>query len=193
MGEWNAKRNIIQGYDSTAHIYDVRYAQEQTAKIEAAIKRMKIDKGSSILDVGCGTGLLFDYVGDEAKAIVGLDVSKRILLQAKKRAEKKRNVDLILADADNMPLKQDIFNHIFAVTLLQNMPNAHETLNEIKRVAKEKAFITVTGLKKKFSTQFFMNLLKDAGLNISILMNKDLKCHVAVCTKFLFEDSEFQN
>jgi ubiquinone/menaquinone biosynthesis C-methylase UbiE len=183
MNEWAKKRDLRHRYDLTTHIYDMQYAEEQTAKIKAALESVKIEKDSLVLDAGCGTGLLFGYVADKAEATVGLDISKKILLQAKKRAKSFQNIHLILADADNMPLNEYIFSHVFSITLIQNMPNPAKTLNEIGRVAKESAVIVVTGMKKAFTLEEFEELLRDAGFNIIILNDEGLKCYVAVCTK----------
>jgi len=184
MSEWDKKRDVMQRYDLTAHIYDMRYAEEQTAKIEAAMEIIDVEKGSLVLDVGCGTGVLFNHVANKAKTIVGLDISKEILLQAKERARKFSNAHLILADADNMPLEEGMFSHVFALTLVQNAPDPLKTLNEIKRVTKDKAVIAVTGLKKKFPMKAFKSLLQDAGLDVIALKSESLNDHVAVCTKF---------
>jgi len=183
MNGWNKKRSIMRRYDLTAHIYDMQYAEEQAEKIEAALKDVKMEKHSLVLDAGCGTGLLFSYVADKAEKTVGLDISRKILLQAKERAKDFQNVYLILADADNMPLKENVFSHVFGITLIQNMPNPIETLKEIRRVAKEDAAIVVTGLKKAFTLEEFEELLRNAGLNIVALRDEGLKCYVAVCTK----------
>ena len=173
----------MRRYDLTAHIYDMQYAEEQAAKIEAAIKSINIKKYGLVLDAGCGTGLLFSYVADKSETTVGIDISRKILLQAKKRAENFPNVLLIWADADHMPLKEKVFSHVFAITLIQNTPNPIKTLNEIKRVAKEDAVIVVTGLKKTFSLEGFEKLLQEATLKIVALQDEGLQCYVAVCTK----------
>ena len=183
MEEWDVKRDVMQRYDSTAHIYNMRYAEEQTEKIEAATKRIRMEGRNLVLDVGCGTGLLFNYIADQVEATVGLDISRKTLLQAKENAWKMRNLHLISADADNIPIKDGIFSYVFAITLLQNMPDPKETLDEIKRIAKENAFIIVTGLKKKFSLKVFENLLKLKGLKIISMTSEGLKCYVAVCTE----------
>ena len=185
MDGWQKKRRVMMRYDTTASIYDERYADEQTAKVEAALKNMKIERQSLILDVGCGTGILFDHVDDRADGIVGLDFSKKTLLQAKERIRKEslRNVHLIRADADNMPFHNEIFNTIFAVTILQNTPNPSETLAEIKRVVRDDAFFMITGLKKIFTKEGFEQVLKNSQLNTLMLDDEKLKCYVAVCTK----------
>jgi len=185
MSEWDKKRDVMHRYDLTAHIYDMRYAEEQTAKIEAVMESINMEKEGLVLDVGCGTGLLFNYIANKTKMIVGLDISRGTLFQAKKRAKKFANVHLILADSDNIPLKEGVFSHVFALTLIQNTPNPFKTFNEIKRVSKENAVIIVTGLKKKFPIKTFKRLLHDAGLKVIALTNESLNCHVVVCTNFL--------
>jgi ubiquinone/menaquinone biosynthesis C-methylase UbiE len=185
MSQWDKKRDVMQRYDSTAHLYDMQYAEEQTAKVEAAMKSVNLEKHNLVLDAGCGTGLLFGCVANKAKTIVGLDVSRKILFQAKEQAKNFPNMHLIWADADNMPLKENVFDYAFAVTLIQNMPNPLKTLSEVKRVTKENAVVVVTGLKKKFSLEVFEELLRNAGLNTAVLKNENLNAHVAVCTKVL--------
>ena len=184
MGGWHKKRSVMMRYDATASIYDARYAEEQTAKVETALKNIKIEKQWLILDVGCGTGILFDQIADKADAIVGLDFSIETLLQAKERVRKEnlRDVQLIQADADNMPFRKEVFNIAFAMTILQNTPNRSETLAEIKRVARNNAFFVITGLKRIFTKQVFQQLLKDSRLSTLVLEDEKLKCYVAVCT-----------
>jgi ubiquinone/menaquinone biosynthesis C-methylase UbiE len=184
MCGWQKKRRVMTRYDTTASIYEERYAEEQVAKVEAALKNMKIEKQSLILDVGCGTCILFDYVADRADPIVGLDFSKKCLLQAKVRIRNKslRGAQLIQADADNMPFHNEVFNTVFAMTILQNTPNPSETLAEIKRVARNDALFVITGLKKIFNKDVFERLLRNSHLNTLALENEQLKCYVAVCT-----------
>ena len=182
MSVWDKKRDIMRRYDVTARIYDMRYDEEQAAKIEAALSHVEVQAGV-VLDVGCGTGVLFSYVADKAQMTVGVDVSIKTLLKAKERARNYASVHLVRADADNMPLRDKVFDRAFAITLIQNMPGQNETLTEIKRVAKDNALIVVTGLKKVFTRSKLEQLLKNAGLNIVAIGNKDLKCYVVVCTK----------
>jgi len=173
----------MERYDLTAHMYDMRYAEEQNAKFEMALKSLNTDRYGLVLDVGCGTGLLFGCIAAKAEIIVGLDISRKILFQAKERAKHFQNVHLICADADNVPLNEDIFSHVFAFTLIQNTPNPVKSLNEIKRVAKENAQIVISGLKKTITKGRFEELLQDVVLKIVALKDEGLKCYVAVCTK----------
>lgn len=184
MTKWDKKRKAMQRYDLTAEMYDVRYAEEQEAKYKKALETLNIASNSLILDVGCGTGRLFSHVAANAQTVVGLDISRKLLFQAKERARRSRNVHVVQADADHMPLKNDYFNIVFAFTVLQNVPKPLETLKEIKRTAKRDASIVVTGLKKAFSSEAFGELLRHAGLGIVSFEDDDfLKCYVAVAVQ----------
>jgi ubiquinone/menaquinone biosynthesis C-methylase UbiE len=184
VNKWNQKRKIMRRYDLTAEMYDVRYAEEQAVKYQAALKHLNIARNSSVLDVGCGTGLLFSHVAAEAQTVVGVDISGKLLLQAKERTRDCRNVHLVQADADHLPFKDNYFNVVFAFTVLQNMPKPLETLSEIKRNAKRDASIAVSGLKKAFSLEAFRELLQNAGLQLVFLEDADvLKCYVAVTVR----------
>ena len=170
----------MQRYDLTAKIYDDRYAEEQSVKYHAALKHLILSQGS-VLDVGCGSGLLFSHVGVEAQTIVGVDISRMLLLQAKERARNLPNVHLVQADADYLPLKNACFGVVFAFTVLQNLPKPLDALKEFKRIVEGDAYIVVTGLKKTFSLEAFRGLLHKAGLQVVYLEDSDaLKCHVAV-------------
>ena len=181
VNKWDQKRKILRRYDLTAEMYEMRYAKEQVAKYEASLEHLNIARNSNVLDVGCGAGLLFSHVAAEAQTVVGVDISGKLLLQAKERARDFRNVHLVQADADHLPFKDSYFSIVFAFTVLQNVPKPLGTLSEIKRNAKCDASIVVTGLKKVFSLEAFRELLQNASLQVVTLVDADvLKCYVAV-------------
>jgi ubiquinone/menaquinone biosynthesis C-methylase UbiE len=184
MDRWTKKRQIMRRYELTASIYDMRYEEEQTAKIEAALKNINIKPRSLALDVGCGTGLLFQRITEKSARVIGLDISRKTLTNAKKRAKEFRNVQLVLADADHMPFNNGLFDGVYAFTVIQNMPNPEDTLAEMRRITKRGSTVVVTGLKKCFSRESFISLLETAGFNVMRFEDEcNLKCYIAVCKK----------
>jgi len=178
---WKSKRQVMQRYDLTAQMYDERYAEEQEAKYKKALENVNVVNGT-VLDVGCGSGLFFNLVAVKAQTVVGVDVSRKLLLQAKEHSKSFGNVYVIQADADYLPFKNGFFDDAFAFTVLQNMPKPNQTLQELKRVANQGGVIVVTALKKAFALNVFMDLLEGAGLwVIGFADDEDLKCYVACC------------
>ncbi len=186
MSKWNHKRTVMRDYNETAHLFDMRYSEEQEAKYKEALESLEIVSHNLVLDVGCGTGLLFRHVAPKTEMVVGVDISHNLLLQAKDRAEKHPEVHIVQADADHLPFRTEAFSLIFAFTVLQNMPKPVETLQEIKRASKTDAFIVVTGLKKVFSLISFADALEAAGLLVfSFRDAQPLQCYIAVGVKNL--------
>ncbi len=184
VNKWDQKRKTMRRYDLTAEMYERRYAEEQAVKYKAALKHIVINKDSKVLDVGCGTGLLFSHIAAEAQIVLAVDISSRLLQQGKERSRGFCRVHLVKADADHLPFINNQFNVILAFTVLQNMPKPLETLNEIKRNAQQGASIGVTGLKKIFSLEALQALLQDAGLQVVYIEDDEpLKCYVAVTVK----------
>ena len=155
---------------------------DEEAKYHAALTSMK--PTGLVLDVGCGTVLLFSHIASEAENVVGVDISRNLLHQVKERVDKPRNVELVQADADHLPFKNGLFNAVFAFTVLQNMPKPNETLIEIRRNTARGSCVVVTGLKKVFSREALTNLLHDAGFHVvSVKDERNLKCYVALGRK----------
>jgi ubiquinone/menaquinone biosynthesis C-methylase UbiE len=182
MTEWNEKRNVRRHYNQLATVYDRQYANEQKTKIEATLENVSLNKNDFVLDVGCGIGLLFPYIADRVQLLMGIDISQKLLKKAKTHKKHHPNAHLLLADADHLPFQNKTFHRIFAITLLQNIPKPPTVLEEIKRVSKNYATITITGLKKGFTKKTFTTTLKNAKLEISILKTDDnLKDYIASC------------
>ncbi len=182
MRKWNKKRGTMHHYDHQAKVYDAQYLEEQNDKIEAALKDVELRSNELVLDVGCGTGILFHHLNQSTELLVGLDISKKILQEAKTRIKNQSNILFVHADADNIPFSNHIFDRVFAITLLQNMPDPTKTISEIKRIGKPEAIFVLTGLKKKFMRESYIDLIKQAQLKVSTLKTDEhLKDYVAVC------------
>jgi len=171
-------------YNQTAASYDTLYAKEQSAKIEAALGTVALKRNSLMLDMGCGTGLLFPHIADKSRLLIGVDLSNRLLKQAQRRAKQHANITLVQADADHTPFKSRSFRNVFAITLLQNTPNPTATLREIVRIAKPEATIVLTILKKKFSRKLIEELLERAQVDLTALeTGAKIKDHIVTCKK----------
>jgi len=163
---WSIKRSIIEYYDKLADIYDSLYGEEQKAKIKIIFKVMNAEAGGLVLDIGCGTGLLIEYLVADSGCLVGVDLSVKSLRRARERLRRLRaeqDVSLIRADAENLPFRSEVFDEIFALTLLQDTPSPRRALREITRVAKDKSQAIVTGLRKYFTIDEFRGLISSFG------------------------------
>lgn len=160
-----SKREIKESYDNLGgRLYDIRYEEEQREKYETILAEVEVSEREIILDNGCGTGLLFEYLSTTA---VGLDVSSRLLSKALSRIQDVYDKHLIQGDAENLPLRGHVFGRIFAITLIQNTPNSARALEEISRVGYSGTIVVVTALKKVFSEVAFRHIIESEGFVIT--------------------------
>lgn len=175
---WRSKRKVMHAYDVTAQMYDERYSEEQHRKYQKTLDNVDV-LGVAVLDVGCGSGLFFSQIAKKAKLVVGIDVSKKLLLKAKANAD--GNVFVVQADADHLPFQEGFFGAVFSFTVLQNMPKPAVTLAELKRVTSQGGKIAITGLKKAFPLPKFMDLVEGSGMQLAAFIDvKEINCYIAV-------------
>ncbi len=183
MAGWKQKHQERNLYNQTAHIYDLRYQDEQRSKFRAILNSLNIDTSSSVLDLGCGTGLLLSELRG-VREIVGLDISREMLQRAKRSMGGIENTHILLGDADHVPLRSNHFDLVFAITLLQNMPDPSSTLQEITRITKPNASIAVTVMKIHFPEGCFARLLEASRMKVKLVTERDnVRCHIAICKK----------
>ncbi len=123
----------IEDYNKTAQVYNSRYRDTQFEKYKIMLDGIKL-KGK-ILDHGCGTGLLSEFLGEE---MVGVDSSQEML---KIRGEG------VHSDVEDMPFKDEIFDVVLSFSVLMNCRNLERAIEEIKRVSKSDGFVICTFLK----------------------------------------------
>ncbi len=94
-------------YDLVGRFYDWLYV-DHVSGYKQAIQYLvdhHIDPGNSVLDIGCGTGQIIDYVKPKAGMVVGIDISIQMLKQTRKKLANCNDVLLVSADSRNLPLK----------------------------------------------------------------------------------------
>jgi ubiquinone/menaquinone biosynthesis C-methylase UbiE len=122
---------------------------QQTARSykEEIIQQLAIHEGTTVLDVGCGTG---QDTLDLARAVgvhghvVGIDNSETMLREARQRAEQAQlSVEYILADATHLPFNDASFDSCVASRVLGHLQQPEQALAEMVRVALPGAKIVV--------------------------------------------------
>jgi len=101
-----------------------------------------------ILDVGAGTGRLAHALDQKYKnaAVVALDIAVPMLQQAKKHNGWFRKIQLLAADAENIPLADETVDMIFSNLALQWCQNLPKTFEAWWRVMKPNGVLMFTTL-----------------------------------------------
>jgi len=160
------QKQIKQSYDTTAEIYNSRYGDIQEEKYKAMLSDLIINQ--PILDHGCGTGMLQDFLN---KKIFGVDISFKML-----RKSKEQNIQ---GDVEKLPFKNNSFAAILSFTSLQNLNNIEKGLKEIKRISKKDTIIVLTILNKfigkikpEIEKQFDIQEIRICGEDIGFILSQ---------------------
>jgi len=95
---------------------------------------LRLKKSDYILDLGCGDGLNIKILMKKGvKRIVGVDISRQLLLEAKKINPKAK---FYLASAEKLPFNNDKFDIVLVDSVFHHFMRYTKSLKEIKRVLK---------------------------------------------------------
>lgn len=96
------KSDVIAFFDSQAGNWDAEMIKCQE-KIDTILDAAEVTEGKTVLDVACGTGVLFpDYIKRNVRKCVGIDISPVMIETAKSKFGGIKNIELVCADAENL-------------------------------------------------------------------------------------------
>ena len=109
-----------------------RYARSErdfAPMLDAAVGRLAVEAGDSVLEIGCGPGTTFerltDLVGPDGR-IVAVDYSPAMVERARERASERGwdHVEVIRADASSIELRAESFDAALASLSMSVVPDA---------------------------------------------------------------------
>ena len=163
------KREILTRYDETAEGYEELYREEQELKYKTIMSKIH-EKYEIVLDLGCGTGLFLKWLREISKDVVGVDISKNMLRKAKQR-----DANVILADAENLPFREKVFDAVFAVTVLQLIPDKSKAFFELLKTLKDKGLLVLSVIKAKENSRHLIEQVSKAFKLIDVLDVENVK------------------
>lgn len=129
---------IYHSYDSMNSIISFK---RHIAWRRDVMKRMKVEKNSTTLDVCTGTGdwaiAMANEVGENGK-VIGLDFSKNMLKVAEEKREQTNleQLEFIHGNAMSLPFSDNSFDYVTIGFGLRNVPDYEKVLQEMYRVVK---------------------------------------------------------
>lgn len=119
--------------------HEVYYKKNSMSwRIEEYLKRELIrivkQKNHPIVDIGCGTGLAFKHIGYPGE-IVGLDISKKLLVKAKHNYPQ---VDVIRCDITRAPIRPGRLKTVFCIATLEHVFHLEDFVEALEALLHKK-------------------------------------------------------
>jgi ubiquinone/menaquinone biosynthesis C-methylase UbiE len=125
-------------FESFAEDWDKNFIAEDLEILSDVIKSFKIKTGWHVIDLGCGTGVLFDMlrrlVGPKGM-VLGIDFATRMLQRARKNFPFD-NCLVIDADAAQLPIKSETFDLAVSFASFPHFADHKSVMNEVARILK---------------------------------------------------------
>lgn len=140
-----------------------------------------------ILDIGCGSGELINSLNNKERSeIWGIDISSENINKCIKN-NKYKNTFFKIGVGEKLEFKEDYFDEIYCMEVLEHVNNLEKTIHEIKRVLKGNGKLTISvplkdsevilgklnpdyfkqiGHKRFFSKQDIIRILKENKFKI---------------------------
>jgi len=120
------KKSIVGKYTDFSEQYPV-------------ITSLKLYNNTFLLDAGCGSGRFLSNTKLN-QPFLGLDISLEMLKLARKELKKGW---FVVGELENLPFKNDVFNEIISVRVLQHIKDQGQAIREFSRVCKANGDVIV--------------------------------------------------
>jgi len=144
-------RETQRFFDERASEWDASLAPETLERAAAIIAGLPIEAGSRVLDVGCGTGVLFPMLWPKVGRggwVVAVDVSVEMLRLAKQKGADGQT-SCLLADVTDTPFVSSCFDWVLCYSVFPHFEDQGRVLKELARTLKDGGRLVVCHSKSR--------------------------------------------
>ena len=126
------KHEIIDYFNSHAQNWDGNMVRNEDI-INSILDNAGVKPKSRVLDVACGTGVLFpDYMARNAASVIGIDIAPAMAEIAAKKAENETRITVLVGDAESHNFAEN-FDCIVIYNAFPHFPNPDNLLSNLTK------------------------------------------------------------
>ena len=144
------KRANIQHHDVEATFFERAHPEGSSVYERCRVSKsiayiVKNSETKNIcVDVGSGTGFVTSFELPFYNRVIATDISRRMLEVARKRLGHFSSLDLVVCDAEFLPLRIQIADLVSVSSVLHHLPRPYDSLRQISHTLKQNGFLYVT-------------------------------------------------
>lgn len=144
MDTLNKKESVQAQYATSANLntrisIHEKYSTNKTGFANWIFSNYRIPVGAKILELGCGTGNMWQNRAElisKCSELVLSDFSEGMIKTARDNLKQFSDIIYKIIDIQNIPFEDEHFDVVIANMMLYHVPNLQKALNEVKRVLK---------------------------------------------------------
>lgn len=156
-------------FNSKAVVWDKMMAHKPHEKLREILGPLDIGTGSTVLDVGSGTGVLLpllkEITGPSGK-IVAFDLAEEMLAVSKEK-NGEAQIDYVQGDIANTPFAAQSFDAVICNSCFPHFPDKQAAAAEIARILKPGGLVVICHLSSR-------NELNDMHQSLGGVVGKDV-------------------
>ncbi len=136
------KKDVIEFFDRCAPNWDAQMIKSDVI-IGKILDNAEVGEGMDVLDVACGTGVMFDYYLDRGVAsVTGIDISPEMAKIAAEKYAEADKIQVICADVEEYDFQKK-FDRIVVYNAFPHFPYPKRLLKTLAGLLKENGRLTV--------------------------------------------------
>ena len=136
------KKAVIEFFDRCAPTWDAGMIKSDV-KIGKILDNAEVEAGMDVLDVACGTGVMFDYYLERGVAtVVGIDISPEMAKIAREKYAAEPRVQVVCADVEEYDFGKK-FDRIVVYNAFPHFPQPKRLIRILAGLLKENGRLTV--------------------------------------------------
>ena len=136
------KKDIIEFFDRCAPTWDAEMIKSDV-KIARILDNAEVGADMDVLDVACGTGVMFDYYLSRGVAsVTGIDISPEMAKIARQKYQNEPKVQVICGDVEEFSFDRK-FDRIVVYNAFPHFPHPKRLIKILAGLLKEEGRLTV--------------------------------------------------
>jgi len=143
------RSSVVNYYDETAAEYADRYRETTPGGLAFILRRQCVlelfdQPGGSVLDVGCGPGIMAESLLALNCTFSGIDPSPNMIAEAQRRFDSTARAHFSIGEAEAIPFPEDSFDAVLCMGVFERVADEGRALREMVRVLRPGGTLIVT-------------------------------------------------
>jgi len=204
MDTLNNKKAVLSQYATSANLntrisIHEKYSTNKLGFANWIFSNYKLNQGAKVLELGCGTGNMWQNRADiitKCSELVLSDFSEGMIKTAQENLKDFTEISYKKIDIQAIPFEDEHFDIVIANMMLYHVPDIHKALSEVRRVLKKGGSFYAATYGEHGIMEYLCKSLHAFG--VTDKMNKNftlqngaeiLKKHFANVERLDYEDS----